>query len=71
MPNPYAYICIVAGDHFTSLLDEKARCPQEWTDKQSTQKCLVDDQKPPPQIAVLLPILILVIVGFRIRSDQL
>src|SRR6202042_867632 len=66
MPNPYPYICRVAADLFSDFLDEKARRPQQWADKQAAQECLVDDEKPPPQIAVFLPVLFLVIVRFRI-----
>jgi hypothetical protein len=64
--NPDADICGVAGDHFSNFLDEEAGCPQEWTDKQAAQECLVDDEKPPPQISVFLPVLLFVIVRFRI-----
>src|ERR1700744_3899134 len=66
VPSPDADIFGVAGDHFTNFLDEEAGRPQEWTDKQAAEECLVDDEKPPPQISVFLPVLLFVIVRFGI-----
>ena len=51
---------------FPVSLMKKTGRPQERADKQAAQECLVDDEKPSPQIAIFLPVLLLVIVRFGI-----
>src|SRR3984957_15377967 len=64
--NPDAEICQVPGDYLTDFLDKEVRREQERANEEAAQECLIDDEEPSRQVAVVLPILLLTIVRFRI-----
>ena len=68
MADPYPDICGVAGDHFSGFLEEKTRRPQDRANEQAAKECLVDDEKPSPEIAIIFPVLLVMIVRFGILS---
>jgi hypothetical protein len=59
---PNADIGSITVDYLTDFLDEEVRRTEERANEKATEECLVDDEKPSREIAVILPIFLLMII---------